>query len=125
MKDLPSHPKHKPIIGVEYEQIDEKAGAGDAKFLSIGRATWDNDCVGIKVWRKTDRGRWSRQSEDLPSWRVLDMAILLIATMTNQEEKIDGHVVVAKEKDFLLQSLSEYNQILQSRINLLKDLLNM
>ena len=77
---IPTTLKHKPVIVAEdYEQIDGRAAYDtDAKGLSLGLAQWnDRGKVGIsaKVWRYTGE-KWSRQSEELPLHRVLDLAIL-------------------------------------------------
>ncbi|HLW22269.1 MAG TPA: DUF6530 family protein [Sphaerochaetaceae bacterium] len=82
--EIPTTLKHKPVVVVEnYEQIDgRKAYDSDAKGLSLGLAQWnDRGSVEIsaKVWRHTG-GKWSRQSEELPLHRVLDLAILIART---------------------------------------------
>lgn len=79
---IPVSLKHKPVMVVEnYEQVDgRKAYNSDAKGLSLGLAQWnDRGSVEIsaKVWRHTG-GKWSRQSEELPLHRVLDLAILIV-----------------------------------------------
>jgi hypothetical protein len=81
---IPMSLKHKPVVVVEnYEQVDgRKAYHSDAKGLSLGLAQWnDRGSVEIsaKVWRHTG-GKWSRQSEELPLHRVLDLAILIART---------------------------------------------
>ena len=77
---IPKTLKHKPVIVTEdYENIDgRKAYNTDAKGLSLGLAQWnDRGKIDIpaKVWRYTGE-KWSRQSEELPMHRVLDLAIL-------------------------------------------------
>ena len=77
---IPTTLKHKPVIVAEdYEQIDGRAACGtDAKGLSLGLAQWNDRGrvdVSAKVWRYTGE-KWSRQSEELPLHRVLDLAIL-------------------------------------------------
>lgn len=78
---IPTTLKHKPVIVVEdYENIDGKnAYHSDAKGLSLGLAQWNDRGkvdISAKVWRYTGE-KWSRQSEELPLHRVLDMALLL------------------------------------------------
>lgn len=78
---IPTTLKHKPVITVEnYENIDgRQAYESDAKGLSLGLAQWNDRGkvdVSAKVWRYTGE-KWSRQSEELPMHRVIDMAILL------------------------------------------------
>ena len=77
---IPKTLKHKPVIVSEdYENIDgRKAYNTDAKGLSLGLAQWNEKGkldVSAKVWRYTGE-KWSRQSEELPMHRVLDLAIL-------------------------------------------------
>ncbi len=77
---IPTTLKHKPVIVSEnYENVDGRyAYNSDAKGLSLGLAQWnDRGKVDIsgKVWRHTGE-KWSRQSEELPLHRVLDLAIL-------------------------------------------------
>lgn len=80
MMKIPKTLKHKPVIVSEdYENIDgRKAYNTDAKGLSLGLAQWNDRGkldVSAKVWRYTGE-KWSRQSEELPMHRVLDLAIL-------------------------------------------------
>jgi hypothetical protein len=78
---IPTTLKHKPVIVSDnYEQIDgRKAYNTDAKGLSLGLAQWNDRGkldISAKVWRYTGE-KWSRQSEELPMHRVLDLAILI------------------------------------------------
>ena len=84
---IPMNLTHQPIFSVNYTKKD--AYAGDAKFLSIGRSTWNKEDISAKIWRWADEGeRWSRQSEEIPLWRVLDLSKLLIATITGQNSSL-------------------------------------
>ena len=78
---IPTTLKHKPVIVSEnYENIDGRyAYDSDAKGLSLGLAQWNDRGrvdLSAKVWRYTGE-KWSRQSEELPMHRVLDLAILV------------------------------------------------
>ncbi len=78
---IPTTLKHKPVIVSEnYENIDgRKAYNTDAKGLSLGLAQWNDRGkldISAKVWRYTGE-KWSRQSEELPMHRVLDLTILI------------------------------------------------
>ncbi len=78
---IPTTLKHKPVIVAEdYENIDgRKAYDTDAKGLSLGLAQWNDRGkvdISAKVWRYTGE-KWSRQSEELPIHRILDLAILV------------------------------------------------
>ena len=77
---IPTTLKHKPVIVAEnYDSIDGRgAYHSDAKGLSLGLAQWNDRGkvdISAKVWRYTGE-KWSRQSEELPLHRVLDLAIL-------------------------------------------------
>ena len=79
---IPANLKHKPVIAVEnYASVDgREAYDSDAVGLSIGLAQWNDRGrvdAAAKVWRYTGE-KWSRQSEELPLHRVLDLAILLV-----------------------------------------------
>lgn len=79
--DIPTTLKHKPVIVAEnYENIDGRnAYHSDAKGLSLGLAQWNDRGkveASAKVWRYTGE-KWSRQSEEMPLHRVLDLAIFL------------------------------------------------
>ena len=78
----PQHLSHKPIIAVnDYDGIDGiYAGNSDAKALSIGEAQYDDTQISLKVWRKPGT-QWSRQSEELPLHRVIDLCRLLISSI--------------------------------------------
>jgi len=83
---IPTHLQHQPVITVDnYDGKDGiHTGDTDAKALSIGRAQYDSTQFSAKVFRQTDSGRWSRQSEEMPLHRVLDLAILLVGAMKRE-----------------------------------------
>ena len=88
--DIPTNLKHKPVIAVEdYGRIDGRnAYDTDAQGLSLGLAQWNDRGrvdISAKVWRHTG-GKWSRQSEELPLHRVLDLAILACRTQLYMQE---------------------------------------
>lgn len=77
---IPTTLKHKPVIIAEdYGHIDGRTAYDtDAQGLSLGLAQWNDRGkvdISAKVWRYTGE-KWSRQSEELPLHRVLDLAIL-------------------------------------------------
>lgn len=83
-RDVPLHLKHRPILGLEnYEYADgNKAGASEAKGLSIGLAQWNTEEtseVSAKIWRHTGE-KWSRQSEEMALHRIVDLTILIART---------------------------------------------
>lgn len=90
MMKIPTTLKHKPVIVSEnYENIDGRyAYDTDAQGLSLGLAQWNDRGkvdISAKVWRYTGE-KWSRQSEELPLHRVLDLAILVCRTKLHFRE---------------------------------------
>ncbi|MDW7668376.1 MAG: DUF6530 family protein [Bacillota bacterium] len=82
--EIPTNLKHKPVIVSEnYENVDGRnAYNSDTKGISLGLAQWNDRGkvdISAKVWRHTGE-KWSRQSEELPLHRVLDLAILVCRT---------------------------------------------
>lgn len=87
---IPTALKHKPVIVSEnYENVDGRyAYNSDAKGLSLGLAQWNDRGkvdISAKVWRYTGE-KWSRQSEELPLHRVLDLAILVCRSQLHFRE---------------------------------------
>lgn len=129
---VPEHLQHKPIIGVDnYDRIDgARANNSDAKALSIGKSQWDDDEIAAKVWRHTtgdDTGKWSRQSEEIPLNRVIDLAILITSlylphngfSATSLHEVVINPADMAKIKDFLDANESHLKPKLRELKNLL------
>ena len=82
---IPTQLRHKPVVVCEnYEQVDGRyAYASDTKGLSLGLAQWNDRGkvdISAKAWRYTGE-KWSRQSEELPLHRVLDLSILIARSM--------------------------------------------
>jgi hypothetical protein len=92
---IPTSLKHKPVIVCEnYENIDGKtAYKSDAKGLSLGLAQWNDRGkvdISAKVWRHTGE-KWSRQSEELPLHRALDLSILICRALLYFQEEAYRH----------------------------------
>ncbi|RYD19281.1 MAG: hypothetical protein EOP88_19580 [Verrucomicrobiaceae bacterium] len=82
--EIPTHLKHKPVFVAEnYNEIDGRyASKSDVQGLSLGLAQWNEKGqvdISAKVWRHTGE-RWSRQSEEMPLHRVLDLALFICKT---------------------------------------------
>lgn len=115
---------HWPILSVDYEQTDEKAGYGDAHFIDIGQSTWDKGDVSAKIWRWAYKGeRWSRQSEELPLSRVLDLAILVSAAATGKNSVLQEFYQRGDQRENMQAFLSENMQVLGPRLNELRRIL--
>ena len=87
---IPTNLKHKPVIVSEnYGNVDgRRAYASDAQGLSLALAQWNDRGkvdISAKVWRHTGE-KWSRQSEELPLHRVLDLAILICRSLEYFQE---------------------------------------
>ena len=87
---IPVTLKHKPVITCEnYEQVDGRSAySSEAKGLSLGLAQWNERGkidVAAKVWRYTGE-KWSRQSEELPLHRVLDLSLLIVQSILHLRE---------------------------------------
>jgi hypothetical protein len=153
---IPTALKHKPVIVSEnYENVDGRyAYESDAKGLSLGLAQWNDRGkvdISAKVWRYTGE-KWSRQSEELPLHRVLDLAILVCRSQLHfreayRYEKLydDENTVIDRigmqgdamtveictqnemiDEDIKLfsQALSDGDEIIGERLRILSRLLN-
>jgi hypothetical protein len=78
---LPHHLGHKPIVSIEYAEHDGPySSQTDAMYISLGTAQWSGEEFSAKVWRFVG-DRWSRQSEELPLHRIIDLAILIAVAL--------------------------------------------
>ena len=127
----PTHLSHIPIIGVDdYNLIDGKyAGLDtDAKALSVGLASYDKKHrkeVAVKIFRNVNN-KWSRQSEELPIHRNLDLTILILSILKKENIDINGFnkkEINSNKIDELIQELSD--PIIIERINEIKRIINL
>jgi hypothetical protein len=149
MKHIPTNLKHKPVIIVEdYANIDgRKAYDTDTQGLSLGLAQWNDRGkvdVSAKVWRYTGE-KWSRQSEELPLHRVLDLAILICRSKQHFSEAyryenlfdpdntvidrigLQGDAMTVKvctENEKILEDIKLFNQVLSNDDELLAERLH-
>ena len=106
----PSWLSHKPVISVDYSKIYKNSG--DAKFLTLGRATWNHESFSAKIWRwANEGGKWSRQSEELPLGRLLDLARLFLSAIYEKPSGL-GEEIVDKE------SLDDFNSFIKDNMEL-------
>jgi len=128
---VPQHLQHKPIIAVnDYDKKDgQYAPNSDAKALSIGQAQYDEDEISAKIFRHTGHN-WSRQSEELPIHRTLDLAILVVASMLSDSagqkslSSLNEKIIDPKRHQELLDYYKANKKILQPRLQELQKLLN-
>ncbi|MGI6486510.1 MAG: hypothetical protein GX759_03885 [Thermoanaerobacterales bacterium] len=134
---IPVSLKHKPVIVSEnYENVDGRyAYNSDAKGLSLGLAQWNdrgNVDISAKVWRHTGE-KWSRQSEELPLHRVLDLAILICESLqyfreAYRYEKLydsDNPLIdrIGMQGDAMTVSICTDNDMIDEDIRLFRDCL--
>ena len=124
-KKIPTWLSHTPLLVVDYSDIDAESGAGDAKFLSLGKATWNQEDCSAKVWRYSDEAdRWQRGSEELPLWRVLDLAKLVVASICGIESGMEEEPVENQDTHFLKDYIKDNMSLYIPRIQKLKEILN-
>ena len=121
----PDNLKHKPIISVDnYDQIDGiYAGNSDAKALSIGFSQYDKSEISVKVFRNPN-GKWSRQREELPLHRNLDLTILILETLANKNiSNFNKSISSLNDVKELEIYLKKNKNLLQDKIDKLKTIL--
>lgn len=135
----PTHLAHKPIITVDNYNLIDGNHAGfdsDAKALSLGFASYDkqesngvdkkeSNVVAVKFFRKVNN-KWSRQSEELPIHRNLDLTILILSIIKNEKITIKGfekNEVNLTKIDYLKNELND--PIILERIEEIKRLTNL
>lgn len=142
-KKIPTHLSHIPVIMLEnYQAIDGAfAHKTDTQGLSVGVAQWNGaGCADFsaKIWRfaydenNSKGGRWSRQSEEIPLHRTLDLASLVCASIyyaKNGEFPSDCEYDLSKSNDahhqvLLKQFLVKDDEYLQTSLKRLAKLVN-
>jgi len=92
--DFPDQIAHKPVYVVPYYAHDNgDENDRDAQFITVGWSQWDDDEASAKIVRHSGK-RWSRQSEELPLRRLVDLTILSALALGGGSEftKIDPFV---------------------------------
>ena len=135
---IPMNLKHKPVLVAEdYTNIDgRQAKTGDAKGMSLGLAQWNDRGkvdISAKIWRYTGE-KWSRQSEEMPLHRVLDLAIFLCRSLEYCREayRYDGFYDkdhpqidrIALQGDAMTVSVAVDNPLIDDDIKLFMDALS-
>lgn len=120
--DFPDHIAHTPVFLVPYFDHDpDREGKTDAQFISIGWSQWNDDQASAKVVRYAKSGRWSRQSEELPLARLVDLTILAAlaygrgagfttldaGTLNNQKAPIDVAYGSKRHRQWLADTLRQ------------------
>lgn len=134
---IPTNLKHKPVIVCDnYCDIDAReSGTSDTKGLSLGLAQWNDRGkidISAKVWRYTGE-KWSRQSEEMPLHRVIDLSILIARSIVHfrdayrfpalydkENPKLDR---IALQGDAMTVSVCTDNPMIDTDIALFRDAL--
>lgn len=85
--DIPMGLAHKPIIACNYEDACPDDD-DDARFISVGRAQYNNNQASVKIFRHSEK-RWSRQSEEVPIFRLGYMMQMLLTAILHLQENDD------------------------------------
>ena len=139
LKEIPNPPywlKHKPIYCCDYTKIDPNV---DLKYISIGRAQWNNkSALSAKAFRYVN-DRWSRMSEEVPVSRLSEMTVILLSAIraiqiqrANQFQRSDiqmapsylNEAFVADEYDFLVDQFDKDKESLRKSLSAIKRLVN-
>jgi hypothetical protein len=113
--------KHKPIMIVDdYDKIDAyNKTSTDARVLSIGHAQYSPAEISLKVFRLNKNKTWSRQSEELPLHRNLDLSILLLGALLT-EQKSNRSKTNLREEIYADADISIIKQFYKSNEHFLK-----
>jgi hypothetical protein len=134
--------RHKPVFLIPYAAHDgPHAGATDCLFLSLGWAQYDPRSASLKALRYSG-SKWSRQSEELPLHRAVDLVIVLARAIRHMlgphlntvdfpahtfENQVQGMVIEAggdtvAEGDAFGREIT--SELVRRRLGELRDVLN-
>lgn len=86
---FPDQIAHSPVYGLAYNAHDpDRENNSDVHWLTIGRSQWDPDEPSAKIVRYSGQ-RWSRQSEEIPLARLVDLTTLLVLAYANDAGEFD------------------------------------
>lgn len=136
---LPEYLQHKPIFGLPFFNHDPGSeGDTDCQHLSVGWSQWNDKEISAKVFRHAGQ-KWSRQSEELPLARLVDLTSFVVLVVNNADSEsliipagffeqqpkeliIRNRLGSDAERKFYRQSLVD-NELLERRLDRLTDLL--
>lgn len=133
---FPHHIAHSPVYGLKYNAHDpDNEGDSDVQWLTVGWSQWDDDEPSAKIVRHSGQ-RWSRQSEEIPVARLVDLTTLLAKVydgnadnvkfeagfFENQEDEIEIKAKSAKSRVALAAALHR-DVKLRRRLSKLADVL--
>jgi hypothetical protein len=132
---FPHQIAHKPVFALPFNAHDPNyAGDTDLQWLSIGWSQWDEEEPSAKAVRFSGE-RWSRQSEELPLARLVDLTTLLAKVYSadgeiefpqnffeHQPEALKVKCKSQKSQDRLIAELHR-DETLQRRLAKLADII--
>jgi len=125
--NIPTWLSHKPIIACDYHKYSNVDD--DAKFLSIGRAQYNQQSASIKLFRHNGN-KWSRQSEEVPIERVGDFTLMLLSTINkiqnNSSDKsiLDEEFIAEGDFEFLKDEIQNKKERIKTSLLEIKELLD-
>lgn len=123
---VPLYLHHKPIIACNYEEINPD-DYDDAKFISVGRAQYNNNEISVKIFRHTGK-RWSRQSEEVPIQRLPYMLEMLLSAILrcqndNFQSEMNEEIIVPEEIDTLRTQINLFRRPILESLNRIRALI--
>lgn len=136
-EELPQHLDHKPVYALPYQRFDGANGGprSEVQFISVGIAQYDRYAISVKVMRHGGK-KWTRQAEELPPHRVVDMTLFLSKVLLDAEKdtiKIpvktfqhqdDNGICVFKEDQRTVEELRAFDEAVHEVTPNLKERLN-
>lgn len=127
----PTNLRHKPIVSVQdYERFEPNyPSTTDVRALSLGKAQFDNNEISLKVWRHTTK-KWSRQSEELPIHRNIDLTILLVGSLLKSNNlktsktSLNEEITDIENLDYVHKYYNANKKHIDKQLRELKDLLD-
>lgn len=134
LKGLPTWLNHRPILACDYQELNKTVvdrDYDDAKFISVGRAQYDNDDLSVKMFRWSGK-RWSRQSEEVPIQRLPFMMAMMLNAIYRVQHKnqkrfksdMDERLVMPEDLDFMGDCFDAYKELINRGLKEVKDLIN-
>ena len=134
LKDLPTWLHHRPILACDYQELNKTIvdrDYDDAKFISVGRAQYNNDELSVKMFRWSGN-RWSRQSEEVPIQRLPFMMAMMLNAIYRVQHKnqkkfksdFNERLVMPEDLDFMGDCFGAYKELICRGLKEVKDLIN-
>jgi hypothetical protein len=127
----PEHLKHKPITSIDdYSKHDGiYAKNTDVESITVGKAQYNSDEISVKVCRHTGT-KWSRQSEELPLHRVIDLNTLILKSILESgnvlfpQTNLDVSIIDQDSLRLIVEYYKDNRSILLPKLQELQTILN-